>query len=33
MIEDAVMVDGEKCVQFVPRTDEENYAQLEMYKE
>lgn len=29
MIEDAVMVDGNKCIQFVPRTDEEHYAHIE----
>lgn len=33
MIEDAVMVDGKKCIQFVPRSQESDYVHLEMFKE
>ncbi|XP_067936790.1 zinc metalloproteinase nas-15-like [Watersipora subatra] len=32
MIEDHTMVKGKKCIKFIPRTDEDNYINLEMLR-
>lgn len=32
-IEDATEVNGKKCIQFIPKTEERDYVKIEFFKE